>query len=140
MLLFEVVRAPSCSCSRLIINRSSFDKTDLIRRIWRDGFDETDSQQPESAAVGGAMEIPGYNIVDTLGEGHAATVYLAFVENADQTVALKVFSRAVSDDKTFGVQFARQASLLSVLKHPGIAAVYEQGSHAGRYYLAMEYI
>ncbi len=90
--------------------------------------------------MGGVMEVPGYNIVDTLGEGRAATVYLAFVENSDQEVALKVFSKAVSDDKAFGVQFDRQASRLSVLKHPNIANVYEQGRHAGRYYLAMEYI
>lgn len=86
------------------------------------------------------MEIPGYNIVDTLEEGWAATVYLAYVEHSDQEVALKVFSKSVSDDKAFGEQFARQASLLSVLQHPNIATVYEQGSHAGHYYLAMEYI
>lgn len=113
-------------CSKLRVKSSPLNNMDL--------------QQPESAAAGGAMEIPGYNIVDTLGEGRTATVYLAFVEHSDQAVALKVFSRSVSDDKAFGVQFARQASLLSVLEHPNIAAVYEQGSHAGRYYLAMEYI
>ncbi|MDQ2077919.1 serine/threonine-protein kinase [Marinimicrobium sp. ABcell2] len=86
------------------------------------------------------MEIPGYNIVDTLGEGRSATVYLAFVENADREVALKVFSAQVSADKAFGEQFARQASLLSELEHPSIASVYEQGSHGGRFYLAMEYV
>jgi serine/threonine-protein kinase PpkA len=86
------------------------------------------------------MEIPGYYIVDTLGEGCSATVYLAFVENSDREVALKVFSAQVSADKAFGEQFARQASLLSALEHPNIASVFEQGSYSGRYYLAMEYV
>ena len=119
--------------------KSSLPKDTDTTQTQHDSYN-TDFQQPESAVIGGAMEVPGYNIVDTLGEGRAATVYLALVENSDQEVALKVFSRSVSDDKAFGVQFARQASLLSELEHPNIAAVYEQGSHAGRYYLAMEYI
>ena len=56
-----------------------------------------------------AVKIPGYKIVRTLGKGGMATVYLAIQEIFEREVALKVMSRGLSDDPTFGQRFLREA-------------------------------
>jgi serine/threonine protein kinase len=87
-----------------------------------------------------AINIPGYNIVKTLGVGGQATVYLAIQQGFDREVALKVMSPALAADPTFGERFIREAKIVAKLRHPGIVTVYDVGEHDGFYYLAMEYL
>ncbi|MDO6747102.1 protein kinase domain-containing protein [Gilvimarinus sp. 1_MG-2023] len=86
------------------------------------------------------MEIPGYKIVDTLGEGGMATVYLAIQESFEREVALKVMSPQLSKDPSFGERFIREARIVSRLMHPNIVTVYDVGVHNGNHYLSMEYV
>ncbi|WP_020210540.1 serine/threonine-protein kinase [Gilvimarinus chinensis] len=86
------------------------------------------------------MEIPGYKIIDTLGEGGMATVYLAIQESFEREVALKVMSPQLSKDPSFGERFIREARIVSRLMHPNIVTVYDVGVHDGHHYLSMEYI
>ncbi|UTF61089.1 protein kinase [Gilvimarinus sp. DA14] len=86
------------------------------------------------------MEIPGYKIIDTLGEGGMATVYLAIQESFEREVALKVMSPQLSKDPSFGERFIREARIVSRLMHPNIVTVYDVGVHDGNHYLSMEYI
>ncbi|HEY7884939.1 MAG TPA: protein kinase, partial [Cellvibrionaceae bacterium] len=86
------------------------------------------------------MEIPGYKIIDTLGEGGMATVYLAIQESFEREVALKVMSPNLSKDPTFGERFLREARIVSRLVHPNIVTVYDVGVHEGHHYLSMEYV
>ncbi|HEY7771907.1 MAG TPA: protein kinase [Marinagarivorans sp.] len=87
-----------------------------------------------------AAEIPGYKIVKTLGKGGMATVYLAVQDIFEREVALKVMSKALTDDPTFGQRFMREAQIVSKLIHPNIVTVYDVGLSNGAYYLSMEYI
>ncbi|MDO3386528.1 protein kinase [Gilvimarinus sp. SDUM040013] len=86
------------------------------------------------------MEIPGYKIIDTLGEGGMATVYLAIQESFEREVALKVMSPQLSKDPSFGERFIREARIVSRLMHPNIVTVYDVGVHEGNHYLSMEYV
>lgn len=86
------------------------------------------------------VEIPGYKIIRTLGKGGMATVYLAEQEIFERQVALKVMSKALSEDPTFGERFFREAKIVSQLVHPNIVTVHDVGVHGGVYYLSMEYI
>lgn len=86
------------------------------------------------------MEISGYNIVDTIGEGSIATVYLAIQAGSGQELALKVFSRDASSQDSFVEQFLVHSEPATWLKHPNIATVYDQGVDAGQAYLALEYV
>ncbi len=86
------------------------------------------------------VEIPGYKIVDTLGEGGMATVYLAIQESFEREVALKVMSASLSRDATFGERFIREARIVSRLIHPNIVTVYDVGVHEGHHFLSMEYV
>jgi Serine/threonine protein kinase len=87
-----------------------------------------------------AVTIPGYKLACTLGKGGMATVYLAEQEIFERQVALKVMSRALGEDDTFGQRFFREARIVSQLAHPNIVTVYDVGVHEGIYYLSMEYI
>jgi len=86
------------------------------------------------------MEIPGYKIIDTLGEGGMATVYLAIQESFEREVALKVMSSNLLKDPSFGERFLREARIVSRLIHPNIVTVYDVGVHEGHHYLSMEYV
>lgn len=84
--------------------------------------------------------IPGYRILEVLGEGGMATVYLAVQELLERHVALKVMKPTENNDPAFGRRFLREARIASQLAHPNIITVYEVGVHEGIYYLSMEYI
>ena len=86
------------------------------------------------------MEIPGYKIIDTLGRGGMATVYLAIQQSFEREVALKVLSPELLRDPSFGERFLREAKIVSRLVHPNIVTVYDVGEHDGSHYMSMEYV
>lgn len=86
------------------------------------------------------LEIPGYKILRTLGRGGMATVYLAQQDIFERKVALKVMSKALAADESFGKRFFREAKIVSQLVHPNIVTVHDVGVHENNYYLSMEYI
>lgn len=86
------------------------------------------------------MEIPGYKIIDTLGEGGMAKVFLAIQESFEREVALKIMSPSLATDPSFGERFIREARIVSRLIHPNIVTVYDVGVHDGYHFLSMEYI
>ena len=86
------------------------------------------------------IDIPGYKIVSTLGQGGMATVYLAIQTCFEREVALKVMSPHLCTDASFGERFLREARIVSRLMHPNIVTVYDVGIHEGLYYLSMEYL
>jgi len=86
------------------------------------------------------LDIPGYKILRTLGRGGMATVYLAQQEIFERQVALKVMSKALAADETFGKRFFREAKIVSQLVHPNIVTVHDVGVHQDSYYLSMEFI
>ena len=69
-----------------------------------------------------------------------ATVYLAVQEIFEREVALKVMSKGLADDPSFGQRFLREARIVSQLVHPNIVTVYDVGVHDGAYFLSMEYV
>lgn len=86
------------------------------------------------------MEIPGYKILKTLGQGGMATVYLAVQESFDRKVAIKVMSPQLAQDPAFGDRFQREARIVSQMNHPHIVTVYDVGVVDNHHYLAMQYI
>ncbi len=83
-------------------------------------------------------EIPGYKILDPLGEGGMATVYLAIQENFQRQVAVKILSKRLLSDASFGVRFLREARIVAQLSHPNIVPVFDVGQHGDCHYIAME--
>lgn len=83
------------------------------------------------------VEIPGYRIKGTLGEGGMGTVYAAQDEKTQQPVAIKVLQ--VAADEALA-RFRAEAAIMEKLDHPGIARVLASGDAMSRPYIVMEQI
>ena len=91
-------------------------------------------------------QIPGYTILQKIGESEAAAVYLAIAEDLGHNVALKISKRkhhagveAVTDTGQRSIMFQREFEAIAALDHPSIIDLFDYGIHEGVEYLAMEY-
>jgi serine/threonine-protein kinase PpkA len=87
-----------------------------------------------------SVDIPGYRLLRSLGEGGMASVYLAMQESLDREVALKVMSPSLAANTEFAERFLKEGRLAAKLSHPNLVTVYDIGQHGGIYYLAQEFI
>ena len=82
-----------------------------------------------------------YTLLEVLGDGGMARVYLAHDNVLDRDVALKALREQYADDEGFVERFRREARNAASLNHPSIVQVYDQGcSEDGTYYIVMEYV
>jgi eukaryotic-like serine/threonine-protein kinase len=82
-----------------------------------------------------------YTLLEVLGGGGMARVYLAHDNVLGRDVALKVLREQYADDTDFVERFRREAKNAASLNHPTIVQVYDQGrAEDGPNYMAMEYV
>lgn len=83
-----------------------------------------------------------YKILQEIGQGGFSTVYLAQLEQAEQTqsVALKVLRTHNLDDDSQIRRFKQEARTVAKLKHPNIIRILETGGDEDTFFIAMEYI
>ena len=91
-----------------------------------------------SALVG--RQLDHYRLLEQIGQGGMATVYLAEDTQESERVALKVLSPTISGDRRFVRRFRREGGLVRQLKHPNIIPVTDYGEDQGLIYLAMPFI
>jgi hypothetical protein len=87
--------------------------------------------------------IGAYRILRLIGSGGMGTVYEAEQEHPRRTVAVKVLTLHIASRQALR-RFEYESQLLSRLRHPGIAQVFDAGTHVeqGRKvpFYAMEYV
>jgi eukaryotic-like serine/threonine-protein kinase len=71
-----------------------------------------------------------YRIVELLGSGGMAEVYLAYDEVLEREVALKILHRRYADDLEFVERFRREARKAASLAHPNIVSVHDLGNYS----------
>lgn len=81
-----------------------------------------------------------YQLLEMVGQGGMATVYRAVQTESGTTVAIKLIRAGGKPSKKQLSLFAREAKLITRLKHPRIVRAYEMGFHEDQPYLAMEYL
>ena len=82
-----------------------------------------------------------YRIIEGVGCGGMADVYLAYDEARGRDVALKVLKHRYADDEEFVGRFEREARNGALLCHPNIVSFYGSGkTEDGTCYIAMEYL
>ena len=81
-----------------------------------------------------------YRILERLGSGGMADVYMAEDQQLGRRVALKILHRRFAEDEQFVERFRREASSAAGLSHPNIVAIFDRGEWDGTYYIAMEYV
>jgi serine/threonine protein kinase len=81
-----------------------------------------------------------YDLLDVIGRGGAAVVYLAHQRDLERRVALKELAPVRVRDETFAARFVAESRLMSSLNHPNVVTVYEFFEQDGVPYIAMEYL
>jgi len=93
----------------------------------------------EATATG--LDLPGYTVLRTLGQGGSAIVHLARQHALDRLVAIKVLRRGV-DQADEWRRFRREARTIARLSgHPNVVTIYTTGrAQAGHPFLVTEYL
>ncbi|HGG59313.1 MAG TPA: serine/threonine protein kinase, partial [Gammaproteobacteria bacterium] len=86
------------------------------------------------------MEIPGYQIIGTVGQGGMALVYEAIQKSLHRKVALKVLSPALVADPEFCQRFLDEGKTIARLSHPHIVTIYDIGHYEDQYFMSMEFV
>ena len=85
-------------------------------------------------------QVGRYRVLRLLGEGGMGTVYEAEQDSPRRAVALKVIRPGLVGPAALK-RFAREAQILGLMHHPGVAAIYEAGAaEDGRPFFAMELV
>lgn len=94
-------------------------------------------------AMVGRLVLDRYRIVRLLATGGMGAIYLARSEGAEgfvrPVVIKQVLPSHVGDDEAIA-SFAREARILSNLRHPGIVGVHDFAKQGNTYFMAMEYV
>jgi len=81
-----------------------------------------------------------YKIMDEIGRGSAATVYLAKDTARNQVVALKIIHPDLDREGEFLRRFRREARLLARLDTPHAVRVFDYGEEDGLNFIVLEYV
>jgi serine/threonine protein kinase len=84
--------------------------------------------------------IPNYRIIEKLGEGGMASVWLAQRSQSMQLSVIKILHSHLSADRIVQSRFLREAQVAALLDHPNIARLYDASVSEDTSYLAMEFI
>ncbi len=106
-----------------------------------DAVAELSGKQPkhENWLLSRGEMIDHFSIVRSLGRGTSGEVYLARDGRLGRKIALKLLLRAPAEASELQ-QALLEARLVASFSHPNIVSIYSAGTHAGRVYLALEYL
>lgn len=88
---------------------------------------------------GTALILPGYQILDKVGEGTIGVTFRALQLSLNRIVAVKIL-HATSSSSTSLPTFLRETRLLASLSHPHIVAFHDCVQHDGRFFVVTEFI
>lgn len=81
-----------------------------------------------------------YKVLEMIGGGGMANVYLAHDMILDRDVAVKMLRLDFVNDDEFIRRFHREAQSATSLVHPNIVSIYDVGEEKDLYYIVMEYV
>ncbi len=81
-----------------------------------------------------------YQLLQPLGEGGMAKVFIALKDNAHEVCVLKQLHLQLEGQNEAVVRFTREAHIASLLRHRNIATITDAGIEGEKFCIAMEYI
>src|SRR4029077_18587248 len=84
--------------------------------------------------------VPGYEILDILGQGGMGVVYKARQIGLNRIVALKTVLTSGRGGSTALERFRREAEVVAQLQHPHIIQIYEVGEADGHPFFSLEFV
>lgn len=85
-------------------------------------------------------QIGRYKILEEVGRGGMAVVYLARDQSMERDVAIKVLPAQLLEQDVFRKRFEREAKVIANFEHPSIVPVYDYGEENDQLYLVMRYM
>ncbi len=85
-------------------------------------------------------QIGRFQVLEVLGRGSQAVVYLARDPRLDRRVAIKTIRVSTPDPEAEQARLTKEARMVSRLQHPNILPLYEAGEDKGLLYLVFEYV
>lgn len=85
-------------------------------------------------------QLKRYTILEKIGKGGMADVYLAYDNVLKRECAIKILLSELSNDAVAKLRFRREADAAANLQHPNITTIYDVGEAANRPFIVMEYV
>ena len=104
---------------------STSQAAELERIVLRDGLPE---------------RMGDFEVQSRIGKGGMGRVYLARQVSLDRTVALKVLSEELCEDRNLVARLRREAKATARINHPNVVQAVAAGDCDGLYYFVMEYV
>jgi eukaryotic-like serine/threonine-protein kinase len=95
---------------------------------------------PSSSALEGKLLGGRYRLLESIGTGGMAAVWLGEDGRLGRPVAVKLLAESLAGDPAFSARFRREARVAASLAHPNLVGVYDFGPDAHPPYLVMEYV
>ncbi len=87
------------------------------------------------------IKIPGYELIEEIGAGGMAKVYLGMQVLLERKVAIKILHQRLSaESEEFKKRFFTEGRVLAKLQHDNIVSIIDIGEADGMLYMAMEYV
>lgn len=87
------------------------------------------------------IKIPGYELIEEIGAGGMAKVYLGMQVLLERKVAIKILHQRLSaESDEFKKRFFTEGRVLAKLAHDNIVRIIDIGEADGMLYMAMEYV
>lgn len=87
-----------------------------------------------------SRQIPGFELLNVVGQGASGIAYRAIDQGLNRTVAVKLLLKPDGPDDSHHKQLLREAEASALLKHPGIVQVYQVGESNGAPFMVMEFM
>jgi hypothetical protein len=81
-----------------------------------------------------------FRLDEQVGSGGMSTVYRAFDQTLERTVAIKLMHRSLSGDEAQLERFRREARAAARLSHPNVVTVIDAGEDEGHPYIVFEFV
>ena len=111
----------------------------LLRRSQRTRS-STPSQPGDDTEFDPGHEFGSYRIDGLIARGGMSAVYRATHLALDRTVALKIMSHDLANDRVSRERFMNEWRIAAALRHPNILPVHDAGDVEGRLFMAMDFI
>ena len=85
-------------------------------------------------------QLPGLVLLNMIGRGGRGSVYRAWQPSLRRVVAVKVLSKALSQNREYIQRFLREARVASKVQHRNIVRAYDINRKGSNVYMVMEYV
>lgn len=114
----------------------------LLNRLVKGGFLTVHQARRAAQELTRLMnqQIPGYELLEKLGQGAMGTVWKARQESMNRLVAIKVLQSKLAANPEFLSRFTREAHVAAKLSHNNVVQAIDVGAAGKINYFVMEYV